>query len=138
MKRKITKHLTVGLAFGFIITTACLWAFKAYEGSGIMVMRQFTTWLVASALYGLASLLYDTNIPFPLNAVVHFIVCAGITLAASAVSGLFLLMKWYQWFIYVLPVFVAIYIIIGITVAIATQWQAKIINKKVQKKSEKL
>lgn len=133
MKKKVLEHIIVGLGIGFVVTTASLWAFRLYEATGMMVMRQFTTWLAASALYGLVSMIYDSDIPFPLTLGIHFIGCTLITFASSIVSGIMELMKWYEWFIYVLPVFIVIYIIIGATVTLITKCQEKQINKKMSK-----
>lgn len=137
MKKKILEHIIVGLGIGFVITTACLWIFRLYEASGAEVMRQFTTWLAASALYGLISLIYDSDIHFPLSLAIHFTACASVTFIASYVSGILNYMQWYQWFIYVLPIFVIIYIIIGVAMTVTTQCQAKKINTKIEKISEK-
>ena len=97
-------------------------------------MRQFTIWLAASALYGLISLIYDANIPLPASLSIHFIGCSLITFIASIISGIMELMQLYEWFIYVLPVFVFIYIVIGAVVAITTRHQAKKINQKLDQK----
>ncbi len=134
MLKKITQHIMIGLAIGFVCTTVCLWALGGYKATGIAVMRQFTTWLMASALYGLISLIYDTNIPLPASLSIHFIGCAAITFVASIVSGIMEFMPWYEWFIHVLPVFVLIYIVIGAVTTITTRCQAKKINKKLDEK----
>ena len=131
MKKKIMKHLIVGLGIGFVVTTACLWMFKLNEASGAEVMRQFTTWLGASALYGLISLIYDSDIPFPLSLTIHFTACAAVTFIASYISGILNFMQWYEWFIYVLPVFIILYFIIGVVMTVTTQCQAKKINEKI-------
>lgn len=133
MKKKILEHLIVGLGIGFVVTTASLWAFRLYEASGMMVMRQFTTWLAASALYGLISIIYDVDIPFPITFIIHFAGCMLITFVAGIISGIMAFMEWYEWFIYVLPVFIVIYVIIGIAVMAATKCQEKQINKKMRK-----
>lgn len=133
MAKKITEHIIIGLAIGFVVTTISLWCFKLYEASGMAVMREFTTWLAASALYGIISIIYDTDIPFPFSLIIHFTACAAVTFVASIVSGIMAFMKWHEWFIYVLPVFVLIYIIIGAAVTITTHCQAKKINKKLNK-----
>lgn len=137
MKKKIAEHLMVGLGIGFVVTTVCLWIFKLNEATGAEVMREFTTWLVASACYGLISLIYDSDIPFPLSLIIHFIACATITFIASYISGIMdYFMNWYEWFIYVLPVFIGIYLIIGAGITIATRCQAKKINEKINEKSK--
>lgn len=134
MKKKIIEHLIVGLGIGFVVTTACLWAFRLNEASGAEVMRQFTTWLAASALYGLISLIYDSDIPFPLSLALHFAGCTIITFISSYISGIMNFMSWYEWFIYVLPVFIILYIIIGIIVTVITKCQEKQINNKMKQK----
>lgn len=133
MKKKITEHLITGLGIGFVVTTVSLWFFRLDQAPGEVVMRQFTTWLAASALYGLISLIYDTNAPFPLRLIIHFTACAAVTCIASVVSGIMEFMQWYEWFIYVLPFFVIVYIIIGILVTVVSHLQAKIINSKIDK-----
>ncbi|MCI8404875.1 MAG: DUF3021 domain-containing protein [Clostridia bacterium] len=133
MRKRILDHLIVGLGIGFIATTLCLWIFKLNEASGAEVMRQFTTWLFASALYGLISLIYDSDIPFSVSLAIHFAGCTAITFAASCAAGFFEFMVWYEWFIYVLPVFIIMYIIIGASVTVITRCQAKKINGKLKK-----
>ena len=133
MLKKIIDHIGTGLAIGFVATTACLWFFGAYEASGFVVMRMYTVWLAASALYGVVSLIYDSELPQPLAITVHFLSCAAVTFAASAGAGLFeMFSPWPYWFIYVLPTFVVIYIIIGVATTIADRVQAKKINEKIQ------
>lgn len=134
MLKKITQHLIFGLATGFVCTTACLWIFGGAEATGMAVMRQFTTWLAASALYGLFSLIYDTNLPLPVLLSTHFIGCGAITFIASMVSGILEAMPLHEWFIRVLPVFVVLYLIIGAAITLATHYQAKKINEKISKK----
>lgn len=134
MLKKVTQHIMVGLAIGFVCTTVCLWIFGGYETTGMAVMRQFTTWLCASALYGLISIIFDTSIPLPASLSVHFIGCAAITFIASIVSGIMEVMLWYEWFIHVLPMFVFIYIVIWAVIAITTRYEAKKINKKLDEK----
>lgn len=132
MAKKIVEHIIVGLGIGFVCTTACLWLFGAYNGDGMAVMRQFSAWLGASFLYGAVSVIYDSDIPFPLSLIIHFTACLLITYAASAVSGLFNFIKWGEWFIYVLPSFVIIYLIIGTVTTLAAKGTSKKINDKIQ------
>lgn len=134
MIKKIMNHIGVGLAIGFVCTTVCLWIFGGYEASGFAVMRMFTVWLFASALYGLISMVYDMHIPFPINLIIHFLACLLTTFAASLISGIFEFIKWYEWFIYVLPSFIIIYVIIGLVSEIITRYQTKQINKKINHK----
>lgn len=133
MKRKIFEHVITGLGIGFVATTASLWLFRLDKASGDVVMQQFTTWLIASVMYSLISIIYDTNLPLPLSLSIHFAGCAAITFAASYFSGLLQFMAWYEWFIYVLPYFIAVYLVIGAVSTIVTRYQAKAINEKIKK-----
>ena len=135
MIKKIMNHIGVGLAIGFVCTTVCLWMFGAYEESGFVVMRMVTVWLCASVLYGLMSMIYHTHMPFPINLISHFVACLAITFAASLTSGLFEFITYYEWFIFVLPTFVIIYIIIGVVSTIIIKYQAKLINKRINNKN---
>lgn len=130
--KKIMKHLMTGLGIGFVLTTACLWFFRLYEASGAEVMRQFTTWLVASVFYGVVSIIYDSKIPFPLSLITHFVACAAVTFAASYISGIMDYMSWNEWFVYVLPVFIILYFITGAGIYAAARCQAKKINEKIK------
>ena len=132
MREKIINHLITGLGLGFVITTASLWIFGLYEASGMDVMREFTTWLVASALYGLISLIYDSELSLPLSIVLHFAGCVLITFAACYAAGIMEFMKWYEWFKYVFPYFVIVYIIVSITVQLSVCWETRKINKKMK------
>ena len=132
MLKKIIDHIGAGLAIGFIVTTACLWFFGAYEASGLVVMRMYTVWLAASALYGVVSLIYDSELPQPLAVTVHFLGCVAVTFAASAGAGLFeIFSPWPYWFIYVLPTFVAVYLVVGGVNALVERRMAKKINDKI-------
>lgn len=132
MREKIINHIITGLGLGFVITTASLWIFGLYEATGMEVMREFTTWLVASVLYGLISLIYDSDIPMPLTIALHFTGCAATTFAACFVAGIMEFMKWYEWFKYVLPYFVIVYIIVSIIIQLTVCWETKKINKKMK------
>lgn len=134
MITKVMKHIGVGLSIGYVCTTVCLWVFRGYEASGFSVMRMFTAWLFASALYGLMSMIYHTHISFPIDLIIHFVACLAITFAASLAAGLFEFIKWYEWFIYVLPNFIIIYVIIGVVSTIIVKYQTKQINKRINNK----
>lgn len=135
MMKKIMNHVGIGLAIGFVCTTACLWIFGAYEGSGLAVMRMVTAWLCASALYGFVSIIYHTRLSFPVNLMIHVVLCLAITFAASLFSGLFEFIEWYEWFVSVLPTFAIIYGAIGVVSMLLIKHQAKQINKKINNKT---
>ncbi len=134
MLKKLFSHLGVSLAIGWTVTTACMWSFGAWQSDGITVMRMYTVWLFASALYGLISLVYDTELPLPSAIAIHFIGCAAITFAGSWAAGLFSIFNpWPYWFIYVLPTFFVIYLIIGGVITVTEKIKEKRINKELNK-----
>ncbi len=135
MLKNIIKHISTGLAIGFIATTVCMWLFGAYEAEGMQVMRCYTVWLLASALYGIISFIYDANLPLWASIPIHFALCLCVTFGASYGAGLMKFMSPSQWFIFVLPVFIIIYAIIGITSLIYERHQEKVINQKIGNKN---
>ena len=86
MLKKVFSHVGVSLAIGWAVTTVCMWSFGAWQADGMAVMRMYTVWLFASALYGLISLVYDTELPLPLAIAIHFIGCAAITNFLNALT----------------------------------------------------
>lgn len=137
MLKKIISHIGLGLAIGFICTTASLWIFGAYNGSGMSVMRQFTVWLAASALYGIISLIYDTELALPKAVIIHFFSCLAVTLAAAVAAGLLNFMSFPTLLAYVIPSFIIIYLIIGASVAAVEHINEKQINEKISQNNNK-
>lgn len=135
MLKRTVSYISTGLAIGFIATTACLWMSGVNALSGNVVMRHYTVWLFASALYGFVSLIFDTKIVYPVTLIIHFFSCALITFIACFAAGVFSVIKLHEWFICVLPMFVIIYIIISVTMAAAERIEARKINKKMNNKS---
>ena len=134
MLKKFFSHIGVSLAIGWTVTTACMWGFGAWQADGMAVMRMYTVWMAASALYGLISLVYDTELPLPLAIAIHFVGCAAITFAGSWAAGLFNVFEaWPYWFVYVLPTFFVIYLIIGGVIIVTEKIKANRINKESNK-----
>lgn len=136
MVKKIIAHAAAGLAIGWIMTTACLWIFGGggEAVSGFTVLRNETVWLFASIIYGLISLIYDTNMPLPAAVGLHLFGCAAVTFLGSFAAGFFEMFDpWPYWFIYVLPTFIIIYIIIGVSVTITERRRARKINEKIKR-----
>ena len=132
MLKKFFAHLGVGLAIGWVVTTSFLWIYGAYDAPGLAVLRNETVWLIISALYGLISLIYDVELPLPAAIAIHFFGCAGLTFIGSWAAGLFEVFEpWPYWFIYVLPSFLVIYLIIGGVITLVERRRAKKINDKI-------
>ncbi len=132
MLRKIFSHIGVGLAVGYPVTTACMWIFGAWQATGLSVMRMYTVWLAASVVYSLISLIYDTELPLALSIGIHLAGCIATTFVASWAAGLFKVFEpWPFWFVYVLPAFFVMYLIIGGVIYLDGKHKARKINKKI-------
>lgn len=86
MKMNIVTNAIIGMGFGFPITLLCMTLFGGFNG----IIREFLIWMVASALYGILSgVLFGmkTDLPFPAVLGLHFLGCAGITVAAALLCG---------------------------------------------------
>ncbi len=138
MSRLVLDHIIVGLGIGFVVVTVSFWLCGAYEMGGLELMRQMTAWLVASALYGLVSLIYDSGIAFPAVLAIHFIGCTTVTLVASYASGIMTYLNWHfvDWCTHILPSFVIVYIIISVLVTLVDKCETKKINQKINAKNK--
>lgn len=85
MKKYAIGALT-GMGFGFPITLLCMILFGGYNP----VLRELLIWMSASALYGLLSVVMNSekfDMPLPLSIGLHFVGIVGITLGAAALCG---------------------------------------------------
>lgn len=84
--KKFVLNAIIGMGFGFPVTLLCMTAFGGYN----IVLREFTVWMVASALYGLLSTMMDSQkneLPAPLSFGIHFFGVVAITLGAALING---------------------------------------------------
>lgn len=130
--KNFIKRIGIATSIGFLITTICMWIFGAYEDSGMEVLRVFTVFWFASALYGIINLIYDTNVPFPWTVIIHFVSCFAVTIAAGIASGLLEILGWFNMITGITPTFIIIYAIIGVISIIITKRQERQINNKIK------
>lgn len=72
----ILKRIAVGLAFGFVITTFFLIA----SSTDKVVAYQVLAWCIASAIYGVSSVVYDIKSINTLCAtLLHYVICLAVT-----------------------------------------------------------
>lgn len=86
MKNKIAWGALMGMGFGFPVTLLCMAAIGGYNE----VIREFLVWLVASALYGILSIvLFNRKNDLPRAAVLglHILGCVLITGGAALING---------------------------------------------------
>ncbi|MEA5059433.1 MAG: DUF3021 domain-containing protein [Candidatus Pelethousia sp.] len=129
MLKKFVIHIGVGLAIGSVVSTICL----ALMGGVNSTLMQVMAWLAASALCGVASMIYDIeSLPLPLMIGLHAVLCFGIALATGSLLGYgehfgsrLLLM---------LPIFIVIYLIISLGAWLYGRYCAKTTNERLEKK----
>lgn len=124
--RKVLDYVRTGLAFGFVVTTICLWTMNGMDDT----LRQVAGWLAASVVYGLACLLFEAQaLSLPVATLLHFAVCFGVTLTMGWLQGYAESLTRLLW--EVGPVFVGIYAVIYIVCMVMGCRQAKKLSEKL-------
>ena len=126
--KKVLDHVVMGLGIGFVVSTVCLSLMRGMDET----MQNVLAWMIASVLYGLISMIYDTEwLPLPGLIAVHFCGCVTVTLGTAWFLGyadsLLMLAR------DIVPVFVLIYIIIGIGITFYARQDTKKLNKRMGK-----
>ena len=126
--KNVLAHIVIGLGIGSVIFSLSI----AWMSGVDNTLKQVLVWLLASALYGVVSLLYDTDFwPLPVQIAVHLLLCCGITLATAwklygDSLGLGLLVQ------SVLPGFLVVYVVISLILFAIDHRRAREINEKLK------
>lgn len=121
---KAIKYIFAGLGFGFIATTICIIAFIGMNS----ITAQLLAWLIASALYGLSSIIFESKkLSLPISTAIHFVICLGITLVNVYLFYL-------EAMVPVIVVFVIIYFINYLIQFMIYKNEIKKLNKKLSEK----
>lgn len=134
MKNKLLSIFTAcisGIGIGIPITLCCMTLIGGYNG----VVREFLIWTVASALFGVLSLLLfqqPGNLSLPAATALHCAGCMVVAAAAGAIIGyadsfLSLLLG-------ILPVFVIVYSLLYGSFYFAMKKEARRINEELEQK----
>ena len=127
IKNTINSCIT-GIGVGMPITVLCIALFGGWNESikGILV------WLVASAFYGLISLIFGWE---KLNLItataIHCVGCLAITCAACTINNY--TENFLSILLYVLPVFAVVYTVIYTVAMLSSKAEAKKINETLNK-----
>ena len=84
--KKYVLGAIIGMGFGFPITLLCMTLFGEYT----VMVRDLLIWMVASALYGLLSVIMDSkkyDMPMPVSFGLHFLGIVVITMCATLLCG---------------------------------------------------
>ncbi|MFR1833379.1 MAG: DUF3021 family protein [Lachnospiraceae bacterium] len=127
MIRKILWYAFCGIGIGAVISTACLWITGQTENT----LSDTTGWLIASAIYGILSMIMELDRPaFWWRALIHCSLCAAVTVitawALGDETGLGQTAK------LVLPSFFIIYIGISFIIYLWERQCVKKLNKKLK------
>lgn len=83
-QNKIISYILTGLGIGSVCSLLSLWAYNGMDET----LFQFAVWLVASALFGLVSLVYEVErFSLLVASSVHLLGCAAIALTTSWLLG---------------------------------------------------
>ncbi len=118
-----------GIGIGMPVTIICMLILGGWNET----IKEFLVWLVASALFGVLSILFkNSRISLPIITAIHCVGCLIITCTACAINGYS--DSFWSILISVLPVFVVVYAAIYITTLIAAKAEAKKINDALNSK----
>lgn len=118
-----------GIGIGMPVTIICMLILGGWNET----IKEFLVWLVASALFGVLSILFkNSRISLPIITAIHCVGCLIITCTACAINGYS--DSFWSILISVLPVFVVVYAAIYITTLIAAKAEAKKINEALNSK----
>lgn len=129
MKKYIMSAI-IGMGFGFPITLLCMALIGGYN----TVVQEFLIWMVASALYGLLSVVMDSkrlDMPLPVSLGLHFFGCIVITMGAALLCGY--VTSWADVLPIVIPS-IAIYVVVCFICFLLMKKDEKQINKALQQK----
>ena len=133
MKKKIldlVEHILVAVGIGAIVSTVCMFVLQP-EPVAHDVLKQTSAWLVASALFGILSKIYDCEaLPLPAAIGIHMGGCLTITLATCWLLGYAELGG--NFFFAILPVFLVIYGVISGLVFWADHKSAEEVNQNLK------
>lgn len=118
-----------GIGIGMPVTIICMIIVGGWNG----VIKEFLVWLVASALFGVLSILFKSSkLPLPLITAIHCVGCLVITCSACAIIGY--AENFFSILLAVLPVFIVVYAVIYIATLLGAKAEAKRINAELSNK----
>lgn len=130
--RKITikEFIMSGLGVGFPTTLLCMTLIGGFNS----VILEFGTWMIASALFGLASGIIFTreNLSLPLATAIHCICCLIIATLAGTIIGY--ADNFFTLFLGILPVFLIAYTVIYLCCFFSMKREARKINDQLNNK----
>ncbi len=132
MKRtSVIQSMIMGMGIGFPVTLICMMVIGGFNP----VIREFLTWAVASALYGVISYLLfrkEESMGIPAILGLHCLCCAAITVGAVMVCGY--VQSLGRILVAILPVFAVVYLMIFGFFYGYIKWEEKKVNRALEQK----
>lgn len=117
-----------GIGIGMPVTVLCM----ALIGGWNDAVKEILVWLVASALFGVLSLIFNSGkLNLILSTAIHCVGCLAVTCAACTINGYS--DNFFDILLAVLPVFAVVYIVIYSTAMISAKKEAKKITESLNK-----
>lgn len=122
--------MITGIGIGIPITLVCMISIGGFNE----VVKEFLVWTVASALFGVLSVLTFKNDKLNLivSTVLHCVGCLGITVGACAIIGYS--SSFFEILLAVAPVFVIVYGVLYTVSVISMKINAKKANEALENK----
>ena len=118
-----------GIGIGMPVTLLCM----ALIGGWNSAVKEVLVWLVASALFGVLSLIFNSaKLPLPLLTAIHCVGCLAVTCTACTINGYS--DNFFSMLLAILPVFVVVYAVIYGVTLINAKLEAKKINEDLKNK----
>ncbi|MBR3971883.1 MAG: DUF3021 domain-containing protein [Ruminococcus sp.] len=117
-----------GIGIGMPITVLCM----ALIGGWNDAVKEILVWLVASALFGVLSLIFNSGkLNLILSTAIHCAGCLAVTCTACTINGYS--DNFFEMLFAILPVFVVVYVVIYTSAMISAKKEAKKITESLNK-----
>lgn len=117
-----------GIGIGMPVTILCM----ALIGGWSDAVKEVLVWLVASALFGVLSLIFNSGkLNLILSTAIHCVGCLAVTCTACTINGYS--NNFFDMLLAVLPVFVVVYVVIYASALISAKKEAKKITESLNK-----
>ena len=118
-----------GIGIGMPVTILCM----ALIGGWNDAVKEILVWLVASALFGVLSLIFNSDrMNLIVATVIHCTGCLAVTCTACTINEYS--NNFFEMLLAILPVFVIVYAVIYTSTLIASKKEAKKITESLNKK----
>ncbi len=118
-----------GIGIGMPITLLCMTLIGGWNSA----VKEILVWLVASALFGVLSLIFNSGkLNLPISTTIHCIGCLAITCTACTINGYS--ENFFSMLFAILPVFIIVYALIYTVAMINARIEAKKITESLSNK----